>query len=160
MIRSLAALALLATLVASCADDSIQAPPWAAEIAGPMVIDQAGLIANWEYIGWPDESEGFLMRPGRYTGDFGVDATTPESTEIIVTWGALPCQESPVSRVTADDAVVRIDITPGPNPVEHCAAMEVRYGLRLVLVEPLGARGVAATLVDPVNQTELEYPGA
>lgn len=155
--RFLVAIAL-PLLLSSCGGDSIATPGWAGEVPGPAVIDESGLVAGWEYIGYPDESDDFLRRPGRHAGDFGVDTTTPGSTELVVTWGGVPCQDSPVSRVTADDTAIHIDVTPGPNPVEHCAAVQVRYGLRLTLTGPLEERKVTASLVDPANQLQHEYP--
>ncbi len=158
MTRRLLVAIALAMLLASCGGDSITTPGWAEGASGPTVIDESGLVAGWEYIGYPDESDTFLQRPGRYTGDFGVDTTTPGSTELVVTWGGMPCQDAPVSRVTADETSIHVDVTPGPNPVAHCPAMQVRYGLRLTLAGPLRDREVAASLVDPVNQVQHEYP--
>jgi hypothetical protein len=148
----------LAMPLAACGGDSITTPGWAEGVSGPTVVDESGLVAGWEYIGYPDESDTFLQRPGGYTGDFGVDTTTPGSTELIVTWGGLPCQNAPVSRVIVGETSIHVDVAPGPNPVEHCAAMEVRYGLRLTLTEPLADREVTASLVDPVNQKRHDYP--
>jgi len=158
MTRRLLVAVALAMVLSSCGGDSITTPGWAEGVSGPTVIDKSGLVAGWEYIGYPDESDDFLKRPGRYTGDFGVDTTTPDSTGLVVSWGGLVCQDSPVSRVTANDATIHIDVTPGPNPVEHCAAMEVAYGLRLTLTGPLGDREVTASLIDPVNQVQRQYP--
>jgi hypothetical protein len=143
-------------VVAACSADTIETPTWAEGVDGPTVIDESGLVSAWEYVGWPDESDSFTMRPGRYTGDFGVDAFGPDSTELVVTWIALPCQDSPIALVSADADDVRIDVTPGPSP--ECEAIGVEYGLRLALVEALGARTVTASLVDPVNQLDHRYP--
>lgn len=155
--RLVAAVAMLLLATASCTGDDVDIPAWANGVSGPAVIDESGLVTEWGYIGYPDESDEFLMRPGRYTGEFGVDATSADSTELIVTWDAVPCQQSPVSRVTATVDKIQIDIYAGPNPNEHCAAASVKHGLRLELTEPLGTRDISASLTDPVNSREILY---
>lgn len=159
--RVVVAVAVVLLATTSCAGDEVEIPKWAEGISGPTVLDETGLIAHWEYIGYPDESDAFLLRAGRYTGEFGVDETTPDSTHLIVTWEALPCQQSPLTRVTTTTNKIRIDVYPGPNPNEHCAAMSVRYGLLLQLATPLGTRVVTASLTDPVNSRKrlYEQPG-
>lgn len=155
MSRLVALLALVA-LTVSCSTETIEAPAFAAGISGPAVLDEAGLVAAWELLGGPDNE--LPDRPARYMGDFGIDATTPASTEITVVWQALPCQLEPVARVSSRDGGVHIEVNPGPNPIEHCAAMSIGYGFRLSLAAALGDNVVTAQLIDPVNQQLLVYP--
>ena len=155
MIRSRLVVALM-MLLASCSGNTIEVSDFAIGVDGPEVNDETGLITDWQLLG-PDEYEaGFRDRSGRYTGEFGIDTTTLESTEIIVSWFALPCQDSPVAEVTSTDRVLHIDVTPGPSP-EDCAAMSVPYALRLRLSEPLGNRTVSATPTDPVARQTFDH---
>ena len=70
----------------------------------------------------------------------------------------MECQLEPVAQVTSPNGGIRIEVTPGPNPVEPCAAMGIGYGFRLILTEPLGDRAVTAKLVDPANRQLAEFP--
>ena len=63
-----------------------------------------------------------------------------------------------MARISRRDEGVHIEVTPGPNPIEHCAVMSIGYGFRRSLAEALGDRAVTAQLIDPVNQRLLVYP--
>jgi hypothetical protein len=49
----LAGLVLLAAT--GCASDSIEVPSFAVSVVGPAVLDEAGIVADWELIGGPNE---------------------------------------------------------------------------------------------------------
>ena len=98
------------------------------------------------------------LAEGSYEGDFGVVPTWPESTELVIVWTAVPCQTRPVARVSLQNEGLHIDVTPGPNPVEHCAAMAIGYGFRLILLHPVGDRSITARLLDQANQRLVEFP--
>lgn len=68
-------------------------------------------------------------------------------TELVVVWSAVECQLEPVARVSLRNGDLHIDVTPGPNPDEHCAAMGIGFGFRM-------------TLSQPVNQQLFEFPPA
>ncbi|MCJ7779492.1 MAG: hypothetical protein MUQ27_01575 [Acidimicrobiia bacterium] len=144
-------------LVAGCGG-SVQEPQFAVGVVGPAVLDEAGIVADWELIGGPDEELPLQYQLGFNENDFGVVSAAPESTELVVSWSAVPCQLEPVAQVTSPNGGIHIEVTPGPNPVEHCAAMAIGYGFRLTLTEPLGDRAVTAKLIDPVNQQLAEFP--
>ena len=146
----------LVLLCASCAATTIETPPFAVGVDGPAVLDETGLIAGWELIGGPDDDSD--LRTGRFPEDFGIERYETDSTEIVVTWSALPCQLQPVARVRTSDREIQVEVTPGPNPIEHCAAMAVGYGFQFTLTESLGDRAVSARLIDPVGGFLVDYP--
>jgi len=147
----------LVILVAGCGG-SVQEPQFAVGVVGPAVLDEAGIVADWELIGGPNEELPLQYQTGLFEDDFGVAPSTLESTELVVVWSAVPCQLEPVAQVTSPNGGIHIEVTPGPNPVEHCAAMGIGYGFRLNLTEPLGDRAVTAKLIDPANQQLVEFP--
>lgn len=72
----LAALAVLVFLAATaCSPESIETPPWAVGVAGPVVLDEAGIITDWDLIGGPNE---LPYQTGLCDHDFGVVSTMPE----------------------------------------------------------------------------------
>lgn len=155
----LAALAALVFLVATaCSTESIETPPWAIGVAGPAVLDEAGIITDWDLIGGPNEELPY--QTGSYDHDFGVIPTMPESTELVVVWSAVGCQLDPVARVSQRNGGLHIDVTPGPSPIEHCAAMGIGFGFRMTISQPMGDRVITAQLIDPVNQWLFEFPPA
>jgi len=142
----LAALAGLVFLAATaCSSERIETPPWAVGVAGPVVLDEAGIITDWDLIGGPNEELPY--QTGLYDHDVGVVSTRPESTELVVVWNAVECQLEPVARVSLRNGGLHIDVTPGPNPIAHCAAMGIGFGFRM-------------TLSQPVNQQLFEFPPA
>ena len=143
-------------LTLSCSSDLVEVPAFAVGVSGPAVLDETGLVADWELIGGLDEELPY--QTGFYEGDFGVVPTTPESTELVIVWTAVPCQTRPVARVSLQNEGLHIDVTPGPNPVEHCAAMAIGYGFRLILLHPVGDRSITARLIDQANQRLVEFP--
>jgi hypothetical protein len=155
----LAALAALVFLAATaCSPESIETPPWAVGVAGPVVLDEAGIITDWDLIGGPNEELPY--QTGIYDHDFGVVSTMTESTELVVVWSAVECQLEPVARVSLRNGGLHIDVTPGPNPIEHSAAMGIGFGFRMTLSQPVGDRVITARLIDPVNQQLFEFPPA
>lgn len=131
-----------------------ETPPRAVGVVGPVVLDEAGIISDWELIGGPT----IPYQTGLYDHDCGVVSTQPESTEFVVVWSAVECQLGPLARVFLRNGDLHIDVTPGPNPVEHCAAMGI--GFRMTLSQPVGDRLITARLIDPVNQQLFEFPPA
>src|SRR5680860_614461 len=75
----------LVILVAGCVG-SVQEPQFAVGVVGPAVLDEAGIVAEWELIGGPDEELPLQYQPGLFENDFGVVSAAPESTEIVVVW--------------------------------------------------------------------------
>lgn len=156
--RHLTPILVSVVILAGGCGGSVEEPQFAVGVVGPAVLDEAGIVADWELIGGPDEEFPARYQLGFYEDDFGVVSAAPESTEVVVGWSALVCQQQPVAEVTAPNGGIHIEVTPGPNPVEHCAAMGIGYGFRLTLTEPVGDRAVTAKLVDPVNQQLAEFP--
>lgn len=152
----MATLLFLAAL--ACSTETIETPPWAVGVAGPVVLDESGIVADWELIGGPNEELPY--QTGLYDHDFGVVSTKPESTELVVVWSAVECQREPVARVSLRNGGLHIDVTPGPNPIEHCAAMGIGFGFRMTLSQPVGDRVITARLIDPMNHQLFEFPPA
>lgn len=145
---------LLAVAVGSCGGESIEEPAFAKGVTGPAVLDGAGIVADWEFIGGPGEP----VASGKYPNDFGIASRLPGSNEIEVVWNALLCQVEPVAQVTTESKSVHIKVTPGRSDPGGCAAMGVGYAFRFTLTEPVGDRAVTATLIDYVNQRRFEFP--
>ena len=136
-------------LAPGCSTDTIEAPSFAVGVSGPMVLDATG-------IGGPDQELPF--QTGSYPDDFGIVTFSEEATDVVVVWSALPCQLEPVARVSSAEGRIFIEVTPGPNPVEHCAAMAIGYGLRLTFTEPVTDGAISAQLIDPVGRQLANYP--
>jgi len=148
------AVVLLAVVVGSCGGDSIEEPAFAKGVTGPAVVDEAGIVADWEFI---DGSDGSLGA-AELSDDYRIPSIPPESAHFVVVWGGLPCQTRPVAQVIEGPGSVHIDVTPGPSDPPDCAAMEVYYGFRFMLTGPVGDRTVTATVIDYVNQVRLDFP--
>ena len=58
----------------------------------------------------------------------------------------------------AASVFLHIEVTPGPNPVEHCAAMSIGYGFRMALSQPVDPLVITARLIDPVNHQFKDSP--
>jgi hypothetical protein len=69
-------------LVAGCGG-SVQEPQFAIGVVGPAVLDEAGIVADWELIGGPDEELPLQYQLGFNENDFGVVSAAPESTVVV-----------------------------------------------------------------------------
>ena len=106
----------------------------------------------------PDEQELIRAAGAFPRGGFGLLATLPGSTEVVVAWSALPCQLEPAARVSRSDGGLHIEVTPGPNPVEHGAAMSIGYGFRMAPTQADDPLVITARLIDPVNHQFKDFP--
>ena len=147
-------------LAATACSAKVETPAFAQGVTGPGVTDETGLVADWELIGGPDEDLDAVLGfgTGLYAHDFGAFAPDEDGNDVIVFWTAVPCQMKPVAQVSLGDGGIHIEVDPGPNPVEHCAAEAIGYGFRITLAEPVGSREITAHLVDSANQVQADFP--
>lgn len=137
-----AILALLVILGVAGCDGSVP------EGGGPAVLDEAGIVADWEFIMGIDEPLPAHLPLDLPDLPLRVVPAAPESTELVVVWLASPCQLEPVAQVTSLDGGIHIEVRPGPYSEQFCHASAAGYGFIFTLTEPLGERVVTAELVD------------